>query len=157
MFNERAVAAFAAFAALLGVLSRAAPVAAQACCAGSNAVTPARLGLHDEAVVGAQMRATSAFGSNDAAGRYVPAPAGASEVDLEQDLYSAVRVLDRGQLAVLLPFVETHRASGGLSEIGGGVGDVNFSARYDVLRARESRWWPGVGLLAGVTLPTGKP
>ena len=154
MSNERRL--FAALVAL-GVIARAAPAAAQACCAGSGAVTPGRLGLHDEADVGVQLRATSAFGSNDASGTYVPAPAGAREIDLEQDLYGAVRVLRRGQLGVLLPFVQTHRASGGLSELGGGVGDVNVSARYDPLLARESRWCPGVGLLAGVTLPTGRP
>lgn len=142
--------------AALAVLASAGPAAAQACCAGSGAVTPARLGVHDVAVVGAQFRVASAFGSYDATGGYVPAPEGAREIDLEEDLYGAVRVLGRGQLGVLLPFVETHRASNGRSETGGGFGDLNLSARYDPLRARESQYWPGVGILAGVTLPTGR-
>ena len=141
---------------VLGALSSSAPARAQACCAGSGAVTPARLGVHDDAVVGVQVRGASVVGSFDPSGAYVGAPAGAHELDLEEDLYGAVRVLRRGQLGVLVPFVETYRATATRSETGGGFGDLNLSARYDLLRARESQWWPGVGLLAGITLPTGR-
>lgn len=133
-----------------------APAAGQACCAGSGAVTPARLGLHDDAVVGLQARAADVFGSFDARGEFVPAPAGAREWDFEQDLYAAVRVLPRGQLGLLVPFVETYRESRGRSELGGGLGDLNVSARYDFVLAHESVFVPGIALLAGVTLPTGK-
>lgn len=143
---------------LLGlvILSSAPPAAAQACCAGSSAVTPARLGLHDSAAVGLQLRASDVFGSHDAKGEYVPAPDGTREWDFGQDLYAAVRVLPRGQLGVLLPLVETHRSTRGRSETGGGLGDVNLSARYDFVLAHESVLIPGIGLLAGVTLPTGR-
>lgn len=147
--------AAASLLALVLLSSRAAPAFAQACCAGSGAVTPARLGLHDDAVVGAQLRAANVFGSHDSAGRYVSAPSDAREIDLEEAAYAAVRVLRNGQLGALVPFVQTHRAASGRSETGGGVGDVNLSARYDFLRAHESLVVPGIGLLAGVTLPTG--
>ncbi|MBK7581652.1 MAG: transporter [Myxococcales bacterium] len=140
----------------LAMISQAAPARAQACCAGSSAVTPARLGLHDSAAVGVQLRASNVFGSHDASGEYVPAPRGSSEWGFEQNVYAAARVLGRGQLGVLVPFVETHRSTRGRSETGGGLGDVNVSARYDLLLARESRLVPGIGLLTGVTLPTGR-
>lgn len=140
----------------LALLLRASPAAAQACCAGSGAVTPVRLGLHDQAAFGAQLRASNVYGSHDADGEYVPAPAGAREWEFGEDLFAAVRVLGRGQLGALVPFVQTHRRAGGREETGGGLGDLNLSARYDILLARESLLVPGVGLLAGVTLPTGR-
>jgi hypothetical protein len=129
---------------------------AQACCAGTTAVTPARLALHESALVGLQARAASVFGSFDPHAAYIAAPAGASEIDLEQDVFGAVRVLGRGQLALLVPFVETRRAARALSEMGGGVGDLNVSGRYDFTLAGTSRVVPGIALLVGLTLPTGR-
>lgn len=130
---------------------------AQACCAGGSAVTPARLEPHEEALVGAQLRAGGVPGSYDSSGRFTGNPSGASEFDFEQDLFGALRVLRRGQVALLVPLVETQRQTqrdGG--HLGGGIGDVNGSVRYDFVSAGESRYVPGIALLAGVTLPTGK-
>lgn len=140
-----------------GLLLHSATAAAQACCAGAGAVTPARLGVHDEAVIGAQLRVASVFGSFDVGGEYVPAPPTAREIDIEEDLYTAVRIFNRGQLGALLPIIQTHRKTGDISETGGGFGDLNLSLRYDPLYAGESRYIPGVGLLFGMTLPTGTP
>ena len=72
-------------------------------------------------------------------------------------LVGALRVLPRGQVAALVPLVETYRATRHDSQFGGGVGDVNLSARYDFVVAGESRWMPGVAVHAGVTFPTGRP
>jgi hypothetical protein len=131
---------------------------AQACCAGGSAVTPGRLEPHEDALVGAQARTGIVFGSYDQNGHYVASPSGDSEYDLEQDLFGAVRVLRRGQVALLVPLVETLRATPlGGSHFGGGVGDVNLALRYDFLLAGESRYVPGLALLAGVTFPTGTP
>ncbi|HXN30816.1 MAG TPA: hypothetical protein VN894_03100 [Polyangiaceae bacterium] len=131
---------------------------AQACCAGASAVTPGRLELHEAALAGVQLRAAGVFGHYTAQGRYVPSPSVDPEDDFEQDLFGAVRVLRRGQIALLVPFVETMRATPqDGSHIGGGVGDVNLSARYDFVRAGEARFVPGIALLAGVTFPTGAP
>ena len=130
---------------------------AQACCAGGAAVTPGRLELHEDALVGATLKAAYGLGSYDTGGRFVSTPAGDTEGDFEQDLFAAVRVLRRGQVALLVPLVETQRqdpVDGG--HVGGGIGDVNLSGRYDFVLAGESRYVPGVALLAGVTFPTGK-
>jgi hypothetical protein len=107
--------------------------------------------------VGVQAKAGWVPGSFEAGGHYVPSPAGANELDLEQDLFGAIRLLDRGQAALLVPVVETWRASLGRSESGGGLGDVNASLRYDFTLAGASRFLPGVAALAGITLPTGTP
>ncbi len=129
---------------------------AQACCAGGSAVTPARLELHEQALVGVELRAGSALGSYEGNGHYLRSPPGDTEFDFEQDLFGAIRVLRRGQLALLAPLIETQRQTsqdGG--HIGGGIGDINASARYDFVVAGESYFVPGIALLAGVTLPTG--
>lgn len=130
---------------------------AQACCAGSSAITPGRLGLHEDALVGLQIRASSLMGSYDHTGSYRSSPPDASELGFEQDLVAALRFLGRGQLAALVPFIETRRSVIGRSELGGGIGDLNLGVRYDVFEARRSAIIPGVALLAGLTLPTGVP
>src|SRR5262249_55321793 len=61
---------------------------AQACCAGAAAVTPARLAVHEDALVGVQARASDGFGTFFPDGSYVSASF--PEWDLEQDLFSAM-------------------------------------------------------------------
>ena len=149
-------------ALLLGAAALVAPARAhaQACCAGGSVVTPGRLQLHEDSLVGVQAKVGRVLGSYDVGGVFVPERAGESELDLEQDVLGALRVLPRGQVAVLVPIVETWRTAGqpaGTSQLGGGVGDVNASARYDFVEAGESAIVPGIALLAGLTLPTGRP
>ncbi len=120
-------------------------------------LTPARLTPLDDALVGLQLRGARIVGSFNKSGGYIGAPDGATELDLEQDLIGTVRVLGRGQLSLMIPFVQTMRSASGTSEFGGGIGDLALSARYDFVVAGEHRWLPGIALLAGVTFPTGKP
>jgi hypothetical protein len=84
-----------------------------------------------------------------------------SDFALEEDVFAALRVLRRGQVALLAPVVETRRRApgpgGSISERGGGLGDVNLAARWDFTRAGASPVVPGLAALAGVTFPTGRP
>jgi hypothetical protein len=130
---------------------------AQACCAGTGVVTPGRLAAWERALVGMQVKAGVNLGSYDSGGHYASSPSGASEQDFEEDLFAAYRVLPRGQVALLVPIVETRRTALGASEIGGGFGDVNLSGRYDFTSAGDSQIVPGIAALAGVTFPTGTP
>lgn len=130
---------------------------AQACCAGAAALTPGRLAPHEDALLGLQLRTAFVPGTFDAHGAYVSAPAHASELDLEQDLFGALRLTRHAQLALLVPVLETRRQDRNGSELGAGFGDVNFSGRYDFYSAGRSRYLPGIALLAGVTFPTGTP
>lgn len=106
--------------------------------------------------MGTQLHAGTVIGEFDDGSHYTSVPR-STEYDYEEDLFGAVRVLSRGQVALLVPFIETHRNETGISAFGGGIGDVNLSGRYDFVRAGESRYVPGVALLAGVTAPTGTP
>jgi hypothetical protein len=144
----------------VGLLAASVPARAraQACCAGGAAVTPGRLELHEKALVGVQLKAADGIGSYATDGRFVAPAAGATEQDFEEDLIGAVRFLRRAQAALLVPLVETRRSTvRDGAYFGGGIGDVNASARYDFVVAGESLYVPGIALLGGVTFHTGKP
>jgi hypothetical protein len=134
-----------------------APARGQACCAGAAAVTPGRLLLHEDALVGLETRAAVGIGSYESDGTFVNVPSDSTELELEQDVFGAVRVTDRGQAALLLPMVETYRGAAGRTELGGGQGDLNLSGRYDFTLSGQYRYVPGVAVLLGITAPTGKP
>lgn len=140
----------------LAVAASSGRAAAQSCCAGASALTPARLALHEDALVGLQLKASDLYGSFDGKRGFIGASAGATELDFEQDLAGSVRVLRRGQLSAILPMVETYRSVPGLSEVGGDLGDLQLGARWDFTISGSSVTIPGIALAAGVTLPTGR-
>lgn len=142
---------FFIFLALMGGSRR---VDAQACCAGGAVMTPTRLALHEDFAVGLQLRTRSNGGSFDSRGQY--AGTSGEEQIFEQDLAGSFRFAGRGQAGAVLPMIETHRSVGGVSDTGGGLGDLALTARYDLLLATEALYWPGFGILAAATLPTGR-
>jgi hypothetical protein len=146
----------ASFALLLTALT-VRRARAQACCAGASVVTPGRLSIHEDALVGVELRASNVFGSFSSGGRFRSLSSGSREWGFEQDLFGALRATSRAQFALLLPALETYRRTRVASEFGGGIGDINLSGRYDFVLAGESKYVPGIALLAGLTLPTGKP
>jgi hypothetical protein len=144
-------------AVALGVLAAAGAARAQACCAGAAAITPGRLILHERALAGTEVRGSVLTGSHAADGAFRAAPSGTSEWDFEQDVFGSLALTERAQASVLVPFLESARRSPTTgSEFGGGLGDVNASVRYDFVWSHEYRYVPGLALLAGVTLPTGR-
>ena len=146
----------AAIALLLGAVA-ACPrqAAAQACCAGGAVVTPSRLALHEDFAVGMQLRARTNPGSFDAGGHY--ATSSGVEQIFEQDVAVSARLGAKGQIGLLMPTVQTHRDAGALDDWGGGLGDASLTGRYDVLLPTQALDWPGLGVLAAATLPTGTP
>ena len=147
----------AAAFALLALLTFPRGAFAQACCAGSGAVTPGRLAMHEDLLVAAQLKADHVFGSFDSRGHYSTPPSGTSEQNFEQDLIGAWRIplLDRMQIALQIPIIENRRSSRGNAKVGGGLGDINVAARYDFIYAGWHRYVPGIAVLAGVTFPSG--
>jgi hypothetical protein len=96
------------------------------------------------------------MGSWSEHGKYVQRPLGAAESDFELDLYAAYRTpWKRLQFAAFVPIVLQTRAASGVVAAGGGFGDINFSLRVDAIDNDRYALFPGVAILAGVTLPTG--
>lgn len=143
---------------LLVALALAVPIhaRAQACCAGSSTLTPARLGIHEDSAAGAIVRGTGILGSYAPGGRYYASPAGVAELGGEVDVVGTMRFLTDGQVTVLLPLVATWRQVAGLSELGAGVGDLNIAGRYDFWHAGRSTVLPGIAVMVGVTFPSGR-
>ncbi len=142
--------------AALALLLAGGTARGQACCAGSTAFAPARLALHEDYLVGLVARTGALYGSFDGGYRFVPSPTRDSEVDLEQDLIAAIRLFRRLQIATTVPFVETFRSVPGRTEMGGGIGDLQLTFRYDFTLAGASRRIPGIAVVTGGTFPTGK-
>ncbi len=147
---------FAAALLVASALALAPPAAAQTCCVGTGLVTPARLRPFEGQAVGMQMRARSVMGEFGPTGNYATA-AGRRELGFEEDLFGAVRLGTHFQVGVWAPFIQTSRAVPGASGFGGGLGDVAASVRFDAVNAGEHGHWPGVAVLAALSLPTGQP
>jgi hypothetical protein len=60
-FTDRAKRHALAVATTLALVSASGRAAAQACCAGSGAVSPGRLDVHEDALVALQLRAACVF------------------------------------------------------------------------------------------------
>ena len=130
---------------------------AQACCGSVGLVSPARLRIYEDGAAGFQARGKSALGAFDKGGIYTGNAPGDSEWDFEQDFFGVVRVLNHGQVAVLIPVMETRRTLQGVGDSGGGIGDVAVTARYDFIAAGDRHIIPGIALLLGIVTPTGTP
>ena len=129
---------------------------AQACCAGAGTLSPARLTEEERWGVGLTLRAAHQTGQHNGSGRWSPTADGLREESFEQQLFAVVRVLDRYQVALTVPVVQTIRGVPGLTDSGGGVGDLRAGLRWDLFPPGASDVMPGVALVGGVTLPTGR-
>jgi hypothetical protein len=126
---------------------------AQACCAAPSLVIPSRLQRHESYGVGLQLRGRGVYGTFGADGAYARTSEG--DVETAQELFAAARPFERAQFALLVRFVETRRRAAGLSDTGGGIGDVRAAAHVELTLAGERRWVPGIALLVGAAFPTG--
>ena len=140
----------------VAVLLACAEARAQACCAGGGLLAPARLTVHEDALVALEARSGVEAGSIDGVGRFRGNARGAGGIELTQSLLGTLRVLREGQVTLLVPVTERGLWASGLTDWGGGLGDVVLSFRYDFMLAGESVRIPGLALLAGITFPTGR-
>ncbi len=152
----RLSSSFSCASALLACALLAAPARAQPCCAGASALTPARLTLHEDWLLAAQLRPQLFHGSFDGQRAFQPPAPGSLELGVEETALAAARLFTHAQVALAVPFRQTFRAASGLSEVGGGLGDLSLSGRYDFTLAGESSVMPGLAVLAGISLPTGR-
>lgn len=158
-FRSRSAPAALGLSALGLSLLALAPRAAwaQACCAGGSALQPARLAMHEDALVGVQVKGTAIAGSFDAERRFLGSPGDSAEANFEEDVALALRVLRRGQVSALVPVLQSLRKVPGLVEGGGGLGDVQLAFRWDFTNAGGPLAVPGLALSAGAVFPTGRP
>ncbi len=160
MRSSARVAAAAAGAMALGLAVYSPSAQAQACCGAATAVSPGRLTMSEDLLVGGLVRVQRPLGDYDEHRTWTRSPPGASEWDTEADLFATARFARKGQVTLVVPLVETWRAhanpNGDIHSHGGGLGDVRVAGRWDFTRAGASRTIPGIAVLAGLTFPTGR-
>lgn len=139
---------------LLASLAPSNTARAQACCAATGVVIPARLRVYEDLAVGLQARGRQSYGSFASDGTFATTSSG--DLVTEQTLFALWRALPRLQVGLLLPYVETWRRVPGRSEWGGFVADVAASARVEVLRPGDLGRALAVTVLGGVSVPTGR-
>lgn len=128
--------------------------AAQACCASTGLVVPARLRVYEDYGLGVQARARQTYGSFAADGGFGTVAAG--DLVTEQDVFVMGRMFSRWQLGLVLPFVETYRRVQAQSEWGGFLGDATVNARVEVVRPGDLGRAPSITVLGGASVPTGR-
>jgi len=156
--GARAIAPVAVAIAVAGGLAALPRVAAaQSCCVGTGLLTPARLRTFEDHALGMQMRARSVMGAFRSGGGYASSVSGNRDLGFEESLFGAVRFGSHFQVGLSAPFLQTSRQVAGASGFGGGLGDVAATARFDAVNAGEHGHWPGVAIIAGLSVPTGRP
>jgi hypothetical protein len=128
---------------------------AQACCVGASGLTPGWLANHEKVLVGAQLRVAETHGTYPTSGGFFTSPPG-KDTKVETSLFASARFLPRGQVSAFMPLSTTRRNVDGRVETGTAFGDLGITARYDFVRAGESRI-PGISGLFGLMVPTGRP
>jgi hypothetical protein len=127
---------------------------AQACCVGASGLTPGWLTNHERALIGAQVRLSETWTTYPAVGNFY-ARTPERDARVETSLFATYRVLPRGQISAFMPLETIRRRSIGGTDTKTSFGDLTVIGRYDVIRAGES-WFPGIALLAGTQVPTGR-
>jgi hypothetical protein len=112
-----------------------------------------RLQRHEALGLGVRTGGRGVFGAFAADGAFARTSDG--DLETEQAPFFAVRFLERAQVAVVVPFVQTRRTVPGLSGWGGGLGDARVSAHVELTRAGARAYVPGIALLLGASIPTG--
>ncbi len=130
---------------------------AQACCASTSTLFPARLQDTEDGLVGLAAKAAVVTGSYDKDRVYAAQPAGASEWDFSQALLVTARMFEQLQFNVAIPLVETTRRASTTSDAGAGLGDVAFALRWDAFRAGEDPVVPGIAPFVALSVPSGTP
>lgn len=146
---------FVSALAVFGLAVAPAVAHAQACCTNTSVLFPVRVQRGDTAVLGLSVNGRGETGGYDTKGSWAGAPNGTRDVSFEQRILAAVRPWRDLQFSLGLPFVESYRASPGISEGGGGIGDLMAGARYDFIDVQNANGLPGLAVLAGITAPTG--
>ena len=142
--------------AIAAIAASPARADAAACCGAGHGVGPL-LTDAERAAVTFGIGGTFELGSWTHRGAFHPMGEGDYRRELRVELGWIVRFLRDGQLGVTVPFVAPFARLGGESASGAAPGDVTVFGRYDVVRPRVMRWYPGVALTLSTTLPTGRP
>lgn len=143
-------------AALIGAVFLLPPRAAAApCCMSATAFGMGRLAIWEDFALGLRTSLSPSLGAWDAAGHWSSYDDYA-DLEWRSELWALVAIDRRLSVFARLPAVATHRSAGALSDLGGGVGDLSFGGRYELLSIGEVAELPAIALTLSVLAPTGR-
>lgn len=126
---------------------------AQSCCAASQTAGPVRLSMGHMGAVGV------AADARRYTGRFVDGQYRSIEYpgyEFRQNFFGAYRLGESWQVGATVAVVENRRSTATETEWGGGLGDAGLQARYEIMPTGFSMRWPGIGVTAAATFPTGR-
>lgn len=130
---------------------------AAACCVSATAFGVGRLLVWEEFAVGVQVGHTRVLGQWDARRSLrLFRPGEFSDGLSRVEPWAILRLADRVQVQARVPVVVNDRASGGLSQVAGGLGDVGAAVRLEAISLGEYERLPSLGFTLGVLTPTGR-
>ncbi|MCC6749193.1 MAG: hypothetical protein IT371_16140 [Deltaproteobacteria bacterium] len=152
----RRVAPVTALLAGLALLALPRVAEGAACCLSATAFGTGRLLPWERFALGVRTALISTLGQWDADHRWQGRGAYRAH-DWRSELYGMVALPWRLELQARLPWLVTYRSTAELSETGGGLGDAQAGLRWDAIRTGSYPYVPGVALLVGVLVPSGRP
>jgi hypothetical protein len=141
---------------LLLVLGANPRVAQAAACCGTGHGLGQRLGPGETAAFTISSRFAGRFGSFDPQGNFFAIPSASFDGDVRADLLAVFAPIRRVQVSVAAPFVLNIKRFGDEHDTGGGIGDLVFSGRFDVVPLSTTSAWPAIAITTSFTLPTGR-
>lgn len=133
-----------------------APAFAAACCMSASVVGSGRLTIWEDAAAGLATSWGHDTGRFDTAGRFRAFTPGLLEDEFRVEAWGIVRLHERWQVSARVPWVTGVRASGDVSAVGTGLGDVSAAVRWEPIALGEYEWVPGIAVMAQVVGPTGR-
>ncbi|MEM1007389.1 MAG: hypothetical protein AAGJ35_00160 [Myxococcota bacterium] len=127
-----------------------------ACCLSSTLGGVGRLRTWEQFALGVRLSSFVNLGSWNTQGLWRNEFHDFAQMDLRTELWGMVGLGKRFDLYGRLPWFVNYRASSAQHEWGAALGDIEFGARFELASLGEHGDWPGLAILAGVVIPTGR-
>jgi len=141
--------------ASLALLTASPRLARASACCGTGHGLGQRLAPGERAAVTFATRFADRFGSYDPNGQFFTSPSGSFDGDLRADISAVFAPISRLQVGVAIPFVLNIKHLR-VDDVGGGLGDLLFSGRFDVVPLSTTSSWPAIAFTASLLVPTGR-
>lgn len=138
----------------LGVISDQA-VHAAPCCMSATAFGIGRLLTWEDFAVGFRTSLSPVLGTWNSDG-YWNEYGDYSDLEWRSEVWALVPIDRRLSLFLRLPAVVNARSTASDSDVGGGLGEVSFGGRYEILAIGEYAELPAIALTLAVLAPTGR-
>lgn len=132
------------------------PVRAAACCVSATSFGAGRLLIWEDFAAGIQVGHARVLGQWDAGGALHWNPPEYSEGVSQLQPWAIVRMQERVQLQGWAPVLVNDRASGSVSQVAGGLGDIGAAARFELVAIGALRGFPSLAATVAGTAPTGR-